>query len=232
MSDPTAVVGRRIIAYLIDLAVGIAVFTVLFLALAQTEDSGIGCDTITAGESVNLCFSTGDTVRYATGGDAAAIIVPTLIVWLLNAVVVQGATGASIGKHVMRLRVVNGDGSPHGLLKALGRWAMLFVDNQPCGVPIVGFVCALASRGHRRVGDMVLGTYVVDRSDAGHPVFPADTRPGAPGGYGAPPPGGYGAPPPGGYGGPPPGWPPTPQDAPPPPAPGGGSLPPPPPPPR
>jgi uncharacterized RDD family membrane protein YckC len=222
MSDPTAVVGRRVVAYLIDLVVGLAVFTVLFLAMAETDDSGIGCDTITEGESVNLCFSTGDTVRYAVGGDAAAIMVPTLIVWLGNAVVVQGATGASIGKHAMRLRVVNGDGSPHGMLKALGRWAMLVVDNQPCGVPIVGFVCALASRGHRRVGDMVLGTYVVDRSAVGRPVLP-----GAPG-----PTAGYGAPPAAWPPAPPAGWPPAAPGTPTPPGvpgplPPGGGLPPP-----
>lgn len=203
-------------AYLIDLVVGMAVFTILFLAIAKSDDSGFGCDVVTAGESINLCFSTGDTVRYATGGDAAAIILPSVLVWLGNAVAIQGATGASIGKHVMRLRVVNGDGSPHGILKALGRWAMLVVDNQPCGIPIVGFVCALASRGHRRVGDMVLGTYVVDKAAAGHPVLAAKAGPGPYGGYGAPPP---------------PGWPPAPAGAPgrPPPPPGGGLPPPPPP---
>ena len=218
MPDPTAVVGRRIVAYVIDLVVGVAVFTILFLAIAKTDDSGFDCDVVTEGESVNLCFSTGDTVRYATGGDAGAIIVPTLLVWLGNAVVVQGITGASIGKHVMRLRVVNRDGSPHGILKALGRWAMLFVDNQPCGIPIVGFVCALASRGHRRVGDMVLGTYVIDKAAAGRPVLAGDSGSGPAGGYGAPPA---------------PGWPPASPGAPamPPPPPGGGFPPPPPPPP-
>jgi uncharacterized RDD family membrane protein YckC len=159
-------------------------------------------------------------VRYALGGDAAAIILPTLIVWLGNAVIVQGATGASIGKHIMRLRVVNGDGSAHGILKALGRWAMLIVDNQPCGIPIVGFVCALSSRGHRRVGDMVLGTYVVDRAAAGRPVHAADRGPGP--GYGAPP--GAGWPPVSGV----PAMPPPPSPPPPP----GGAFPPPPPPPR
>lgn len=230
MHDPTAVMGRRIGAHLIDLAIGIAVFVAVFSMFSDSVDNSfVDCGVVSEAEGVNICFSTGDTTRYAVDGDAAAVIAITVGAWLVNAVLIQGASGATIGKHLTGLRVVNRDGSPHGIAKALGRWFFFIVDNQPCGVPIVGLVCALASKGHRRVGDMVIGTYVVGKADAGRPVvLDGAGGPGPYGGYGAPPPGSWPQAP-GPAGAPGAGWPPAQPGAPaPPPPPPGGGFPPPP----
>ena len=67
-------------------------------------------------------------------------------------------------------------------------------------LPIIGGVAMFASTGHRRVGDMIAGTYVVPQQLMGNPVI----LPGQPG-YGQFPSPSYGAPTPGPYGGPPPG---------------------------
>lgn len=216
--------GRRIGAYVIDLVIGIAAFVVAFIGLTTTDESGRDCERVTSGASVQVCADTGDTVRYATGGDAALIYALPVGVWLVNAVLLQGATGASAGKHLTGLRVVNRDGTPHGIAKALGRWFFFIADNQPCGVPIVGLVCALASKGHRRVGDMVMGTFVVAKADAGRPVHVGPGTNG-PGGSGGPDAFGAGPPPWGGAATPPPGAPPAPGTPPPPP--GTGTSPPP-----
>ena len=98
------------------------------------------------------------------------------------------------------------DGSVVGIPKAFIRWVLLLVDGQPCGIPLVGFITALTTQGHRRVGDMAAKTFVVRSSAVGSPiVVPGMTAPPPPAGaWGAPaaaPAEGWGtSSPPGGWG--------------------------------
>jgi uncharacterized RDD family membrane protein YckC len=111
----------------------------------------------------------------------------TLAFWGLSfgmLVVLQGLTGWTIGKLLTGIRVVRDDGRPPGLLKALVRWLLWVLDGFPYIVPLVGFITALTTVGHRRVGDMAAGTYVVRSSAAGSPVVvPGLTAPPPPAGY-------------------------------------------------
>jgi hypothetical protein len=85
---------------------------------------------------------------------------------------------------VTGIRTVRDDGRPPGLLKALVRWLLWIVDGFPYVLPLVGFITALTTVGHRRVGDMAAGTYVVRSSAAGSPVVvPGLTAPPPPAGY-------------------------------------------------
>jgi hypothetical protein len=79
----------------------------------------------------------------------------------------QGLTGATIGKHLLGLRVVRQDGRKAGVGWAMLRWLLLIVDGACC---FLGLFVALASKGHRRIGDMAAGTLVVDRSAVGSPI--------------------------------------------------------------
>lgn len=202
--DPTAVFGRRVLAAIIDFA--LLIIPAIILVTASFEyldvddldrDPQEYCDDYIdqeGGFCANLA-DVDDRVYFTDDVDAGA----TLVFWgggFVLLVLLQGLTGWTPGKLVTGLRTVKEDGRPPGIGKALIRWLLLVVDGQPCGIPLVGFICALTTQGHRRVGDMAAKTFVVRSSAAGSPiVVPGLTAPvGAPGGYGGP---GYGTP---GYG--------------------------------
>ena len=117
------------------------------------------------------------------------------------------------GKAMFGLRTVNESGEAPGVLKAFLRWLLWIVDAFPycCFVPVVGGITMLASKGHRRVGDMAAKTYVVGKSSmgAGPIIVPGKDGPPAyvppagpaPSGFGAPSPAGTTPPPPAAFGG-------------------------------
>jgi len=83
--------------------------------------------------------------------------------------VMEGLTGGSLGKHITGARVVTAEGERIGIPRALVRWAVFLVDG-PLSLFLCGIITSSVSEGHRRLGDMAAGTYVVARADAGHPV--------------------------------------------------------------
>jgi hypothetical protein len=101
---------------------------------------------------------------------------------LLNRWVLQALTGASIGKHLVGLRVVRADGRIAGAGRILLRELLLGVDAAIGGM--VGLIAVLTTRSHQRVGDLAASTYVVRRADVGQPVAlpprPAPVAPLAP----------------------------------------------------
>jgi len=100
--------------------------------------------------------------------------VPSIIVFVLviaNSVVLQGVTGASVGKHLVGIRTVDAEGKVCGVGKAFVRWLMWIVDAFPYCLPLVGFITFFSSKEHQRVGDRVAKTYVVDKQYAGSPPF-------------------------------------------------------------
>jgi hypothetical protein len=231
--DPTNVMGRRIVAYVIDLlllfGIGIAILAVtkdqVFTgapanACQSLRAGGVGGSCIQIGSRVYLWKGSGIALGYGLGGVAS----------ILDLVVLQAVTGASIGKLIMGLRVVDAQGQKAGFGAMLLRWIVLiFVDNL-CF--LIGLLTASLTHPHRRVGDMAANTYVVALADLGRPVFgPAFA--GQYGAYGQPGPAGWvppGAASPGGWGATPPpyGQPPQPGGwtAPPPPQPTWGAPPP------
>ena len=66
-------------------------------------------------------------------------------------------------------RVVRPDGGRPGIGKARGRTLLLIIDTISLILPL-GLWVAMFSRGHRRIGDMAAGTYVVKSRYAGRPV--------------------------------------------------------------
>ncbi|MCU1426079.1 MAG: hypothetical protein JWL83_79 [Actinomycetia bacterium] len=174
--DPTAVIPRRVLAYAIDVAITAVVFVALAGALSTGYDkhggfvdlSGVHvCDALKQRSGVQFCFENKSTAYTLTpGGAALAFGVPALVS-LLNLVVLQGVTGASVGKRITGLRVIDADGNFGGIGRAFIRWLLLVVD----GVfVVVGLVVTLVTHPHRRIGDFAAGTYVVGAPDVGHRV--------------------------------------------------------------
>lgn len=234
--DPTNVMGRRIGAFVIDLVLIWGIAFGLFAALADPttyQDArflGLGCDAVD--DDQYICFENednGDITVLERDGTIVAVLV-LIGAWAGNFIVLQGTAGGSVGKLLTGLRVVDGNGRRAGFGRVLVRSLFLLVDFYLCFV--IGLVTSLVSKGHRRVGDMVGGTYVVKAVDMNR--SPLEPGPPAPTSWTPPPTAGWnppGAPPPGAS--PPlppaaaPGWGAPPPAAPPPPAPGWGTPPPP-----
>lgn len=151
--DPTSVIGRRIVAWLLDnLLMAIVVLLIHRGDLAFETESGL---------SIN-----------------PAVIWTVTVLMVLNHVALTMTTGFSLGKAVTGLRVVRqSDGGLPGFRGAAGR-TLPWIIPLPF-IPIVEAGLMLVSRGHRRIGDRLGRTVVVDRGWIGEEiVLPNPTRTG------------------------------------------------------
>lgn len=194
--DPTAVFGRRALAFVIDGLIvgvpGVALATSRFERFDATEAGLSGnefCDRYMDQYSGSACVNIGDTAYFDDGGFDPVGFAPVILAFLVF-VVLQGLTGWTFGKLLTGLRTVREDGSVVGVGRALVRWLLMVVDAQPCGLPLVGLITAGTTTGHRRVGDMAAKTYVVRAAAAGAPIAVPGSMPPPSGAsaWGAPPP--------------------------------------------
>lgn len=198
-TDPTAVMGRRIVAYLIDGIVGIALLAAVVMPLFANKIDSTSFETDTGAsafcENINdetfsefestdtgtrnelpadssFCLNVNDTA-YVIRGDDANSVFGQLTIWSyltagLNTIILQGLTGATVGKFLLGLRTVKEDGTRAGIGWNFLRQLVGVVDAFCCG--IVGLLVATNSKGHRRIGDMAASTYVVRKSAMGSPI--------------------------------------------------------------
>ncbi|MEM3072637.1 MAG: RDD family protein [Candidatus Bathyarchaeia archaeon] len=75
--------------------------------------------------------------------------------------VMEGFSGASLGKRLLRLKVLRERGGPCGFGAAFVRNFLRLVDMLP-GLYIVGIISILRSANKQRLGDRLAGTIVVD----------------------------------------------------------------------
>ncbi|OWY60520.1 hypothetical protein B7486_68730, partial [cyanobacterium TDX16] len=108
--------------------------------------------------------------------DLQIVFLVTAAAWILLYVGLQGFTGATIGKGAAGIRTVRKTGDPPGILRALVRSIFLPIDSLPSApfLPLVGTIFAVATDGNKRLGDLVGGTYVVDKDAVGNPVRGSD----------------------------------------------------------
>ena len=142
MSDPTAVVGRRVLATIVDglVIVGPAIAVTaaqLDLQYLDSDEVGVSlstfCDTLESQSDNYVCFQAGDRVYFSEQSPVAGTPV-ALVIALLMAVVLQGLTGWTLGKLITGIRTVREDGQAPGLGRALLRWVLLVVDTFRMGV--------------------------------------------------------------------------------------------------
>ncbi len=188
--DPTSVMGKRIGAFFIDLVLSTVVAIVVFIALKEEETFLF--DPCGVDGAPTLCFYADGTVWFADGGRAAAVILISIAAWLAIHWIIPSLTGGSPGKLMVGLRVVDQATGQHaGFGKNLVRTLGWIADQAPYIFPLVGLITAIASKGHRRVGDMVAKTFVVDKNSVGIPPIVAGvTSPPQAAAYTPPPPGG------------------------------------------
>ncbi|WP_436792636.1 RDD family protein [Actinospongicola halichondriae] len=194
--DVTAVMGRRTLAWVLDLVLYLAFAVAMFALLADYVDIPSGANVLDVCERLRFqdsdaaagCVSVGDRAYITSNADNGLQSLAALGYFVFF-VLLQGLVGGSPGKLLTGLRVVNDQGRRAGVGRSLLRTILWVVDGAPWFAPIVGFVTGLTTTGHRRVGDMAAKTYVVSRRDLGTPVSTgAPVMPPAQGAWGAPPP--------------------------------------------
>jgi len=174
--DPTDVVGRRIVGYIIDFVPMFVIFWLLVVNQFERADFGSSfaaqsfCDTANEFND-QVCINVNETVYLADTGDFGGPSLAVLAYAFFFIGLLPGFTGWSPGKLVMGLRVVRQDDfTTAGVGPNLLRWLLWVVDSAPWCLPLVGFITGLSTKGHRRVGDMAASTFVVRTADVGQPV--------------------------------------------------------------
>lgn len=78
----------------------------------------------------------------------------------------EGFTGYTVGKYLVRIQAVREDGRPPGFVKSLIRTLLRIVETNPLFFgAIPAGICALATKKKQRLGDMAANTYVLKVSD-------------------------------------------------------------------
>jgi uncharacterized RDD family membrane protein YckC len=197
--DPTAVVGRRVVATLVDglviagpaTAIAVAELDLQYLEEADLQvPAGDFCDLLREESTTSLCFTADDRVYFSDNTPVAGWLTG-LVLSLALLVLLQGIKGTTPGKALMGIRTVGADGRAPGIGKALVRWLLLAVDLFPWCIPgLLGLIVAGTTKGHQRVGDKAASTFVVSKGAFGQPLQVPGVTTGAPayagGGYGAP----------------------------------------------
>jgi uncharacterized RDD family membrane protein YckC len=143
--------NRRVLAAIVDLAiVGAGTVLILFAADALASDSG--------------------DVR----GALSAVILGWALYYYFA---LESGDGQTVGKKLLKLRVVRADGRPAGMREIAVRTVLRVVDG--VGAYIVGLIVMLATGQRRqRLGDLAAGTIVVDASaPASMPPAPVAAAP-------------------------------------------------------
>jgi uncharacterized RDD family membrane protein YckC len=143
--------NRRVLAAIVDLAiVGAGTVLILFAADALSSDSG--------------------DVR----GALSAVILGWALYYYFA---LESGDGQTVGKKLLKLRVVRADGQPAGMREIAVRTVLRVVDG--VGGYIVGLIVMLATGQRRqRLGDLAAGTIVVDASaPASMPPAPVAAAP-------------------------------------------------------
>jgi uncharacterized RDD family membrane protein YckC len=162
--------GRRIFAVLVDALVIFVMGNALFVAavvstykqvpdIQGSESVAATCDDF---GDVQGCRTFGNTI-YVSERLSLEVAPFAVVAGAVLLVVLQGLTGATVGKFLVGLRVVDRNGRPPGIARALVRAALLLVDTAPWAVPLLGWAVAVTHPRHRRLGDLAAGTMVVRR---------------------------------------------------------------------
>lgn len=94
------------------------------------------------------------------GAQAYPLLGAGFLIFLLYFVILEGMWGATVGKMVMKIKVVREDGSPCGLGPAVIRNILRIVDALPF-LYIVGLIFMSRSDKKQRLGDKIAKTVVV-----------------------------------------------------------------------
>lgn len=140
---PIAGLGSRAMAYVIDVGLLGAAGLVLYFGLSFLVT-----------DPVNAALALSSLARTLI---AVGVFVGLWVYWTLLEVIWNGQ---SVGKRLLRIRVVKSDGSPVTVFSSAVRNLLRVVDFLPACYP-VGLITMLVDKRHRRLGDLLAGTVLV-----------------------------------------------------------------------
>ncbi|MEO9223615.1 MAG: RDD family protein [Acidimicrobiales bacterium] len=188
--QPTDVVGKRIGAYLLDglfRAAVIVVFLVFVLHHSdQGGEAGKRCSDALQAKSAFCVQIDANNAYYLAKSDAWKMIIFSAAWFVAIEVLLQGLVGGTLGKLIVGIRAVKPDGSICGPWRAFLRSlpfaasVLSFTFSTSGGILAIGyvgtalvlieFVVLLSRKDHRRLGDQLADTAVVDKHAVGHEI--------------------------------------------------------------
>lgn len=168
MQDPTNVVGQRVGAFIIDLILLTIVNFAVFFAMAEKTSEIVLKEDFDLDTTLYGNVTIGDDEYALYGGRWLAYIAIMCLVWFLYWVLLQGLTGWTPGKKLLGIRTVDENGRVAGIGRTFIRQILWIADSFPWIVPyLTGFILALVTKGHRRLGDLAAKTFVVKANALG-----------------------------------------------------------------
>jgi uncharacterized RDD family membrane protein YckC len=165
--DPTQVVLRRTVAYLVDALLIAAILLVTIWVTGDVKRSSQGCpDPIPKNHS---CLDYNHQALVVNNRVFVWFTLLLIVLFTLFFGLIPGVTGASPGKSLFGIRVVRADGTKPGWKRGLLRSVCWGLDGLMLVLPTAMWLAALTPR-HRRLGDYAAQTYVVRRDAAGRAV--------------------------------------------------------------
>lgn len=138
----TANVGERVVAYLLDVVVIMAYYFVVYFLIGQLLD---------------VTNKVNNLDQWAIMAINGVISLPVLLYTLLLESFFEGQT---IGKRIMKIKVIKIDGYQAGFGDYLIRWLFRIVEVTGI-MGLVGLIAMNVSKKTQRIGDMAAGTAVI-----------------------------------------------------------------------
>ena len=141
-----ASVGERILAYFVDLLIKIAYVIVMFQIVFNL---------------IKLDEKLVDMDNWSQAAVYGIFLLPIMFYSLLFETLLDGQT---IGKRIMKIKVVKIDGYQASLADFFTRWIFRIVDMNlfgPVFGPVVAMISIISSSKNQRLGDMTAGTAVI-----------------------------------------------------------------------
>lgn len=138
----TASVGERVLAYLLDALIIIAYYIVIYFLLFELLHVG------------DLVYGLDMWSRNAING---IISLPVLFYALWQEALMEGQ---SIGKRIMKIKVIKIDGYQAGFGDYLIRWVLRIIEVTP-PFGFIGLISMMINGKTQRLGDMAAGTAVI-----------------------------------------------------------------------
>jgi uncharacterized RDD family membrane protein YckC len=164
--------GRRVSAALVDIALLCGVFLILGLASGRTPAATLPPGTLNV--TVGVVYVSTWSLRFGEATVAGWWLAGYLAVVLLYYFVLEAATGQTLGKRLLGLRVTSGDGTRPSAAAVAARTLLRLVDWLPL-LYLAGFITVLATGRDRRqrLGDLAARTRVAAGPEVSAERWPA-----------------------------------------------------------
>lgn len=139
----TASIGERVLAYLIDLVIIVSYYVVVYYVLFSLF--GLG----------DIVDGLDNASRMTVHG---LVSLPVLFYALILENIMEGQT---IGKKILKIKVIKIDGYQSGFADYLIRWIFRMVEVTP-PFSVIGLIAMIVNSKTQRIGDMAAGTAVIN----------------------------------------------------------------------